>query len=406
MGKRILIINNVYDPEPFVSAQIGKALAETLAAKNIPVSVVAPYPSRPVGFKFDDRFINRNKIHYSIESENLDVFRLPSFTSPGPNPLGRLFESISFGWNCYWFIKKNAQDISKVYMNTWPLFGQYGVAKACMEKGIPYIAHIQDIYPESLVNKLTKWAGKLIQWLLMPLELYYLKHAHKIFVISDNMKSHIIQTRKINADKLIVIYNWQDEEQFDRFKDVQNTDEKFTFIYLGNIGPVAGVDTLIRAFHQAGLTNSRLIIAGNGSRKTACINQAQHTPELDIQFVDVPPGQVARIQSNANVLLLPVIKGGALSSIPSKLPAYMLSAKPILATLDKESDSARAIADADCGWVGNAEDIEWLAQYMYKVSNMDISELNSIGKNGREYCLNSFSRKVNLDKLIHCITND
>ena len=56
--KHILIINCVFDPEPVVSAQIGKSLAESLYESGEKVTVIAPYPSRPYGFEFKDSFNN------------------------------------------------------------------------------------------------------------------------------------------------------------------------------------------------------------------------------------------------------------------------------------------------------------------------------------------------------------
>lgn len=44
--KHILIVNCVFDPEPVVSAQIGKSLADSLYESGEKVTVIAPYPSR------------------------------------------------------------------------------------------------------------------------------------------------------------------------------------------------------------------------------------------------------------------------------------------------------------------------------------------------------------------------
>lgn len=41
----------------------------------------------------------------------------------------------------------------------------------------------------------------------------------------------------------------------------------FIFIYLGNIGPVAGIDLFIDAFGKVDLSNCRLIIAGSCLQK-------------------------------------------------------------------------------------------------------------------------------------------
>jgi glycosyltransferase involved in cell wall biosynthesis len=404
--KSILIVNCVFPPEPVVSAQIGQELATKLSDNCIPVIVIAPYPSRPYGFNFKHSLKYKNKINEEKINENLSVYRLPSFIYPSSNLLGRLYESISFGWHSYIFINKYAHGLDKVYMNTWPIFAQYAVAKACVKNNVPFIIHVQDIYPESIVNKLPKLFGKIVKTLLMPFEKYVLKHAYKVLVISENMRLQLAKTRFINHDKFIIIYNWQDENQFNENVIKHISNNKFTFTYLGNIGSVAGVETLIMAFQHANLNDCCLTIAGNGSQKMACIEIAKATPHLDIKFIDVPSGSVAAIQKKADILLLPVIKGGALSSIPSKLIAYMLSAKPILASIDKESESARIITDAKCGWLINAEDINGLAKRMQEVSILTNINLKNLGQNGFNYCLKNFSKKNNLNKLMSAIVND
>ena len=71
-----------------------------------------------------------------------------------------------------------------------------------------------------------------------------------------------------------------------------------------------------------------------------------------IRFISDPDSRnVPLPQSMADVCLLPVKKDNGLTSIPSKLPAYMFSAKPVLATVDPHSDTAAAVRDAGCGWI-------------------------------------------------------
>lgn len=388
----------MYPPEPVVSAKISKDLATNLAQQGFNVTVIAPQPSRPKAFNFS---VISNK---EDSADNVKLITLPSFVYPDSNPLGRLLESISFGWQSYKFIRANNPD--KVYMNTWPIFGQFGVARACVTKKIPYVIHVQDLYPESLINKLPSIIKLGFKLVLMPFEKYTLRHAEKIIAISQNMKSYLEHTRDAVTGKVSVVYNWQDDDQFYDVPYQRLGNQKFTFTFLGNNGPVAGVEGLILAFQKANLKNCCLTIAGGGSKKQDCIDLANKTPELDIKFVDVPQNAVAKIQSEANVLLLPVIKGAALSSIPSKLPAYMLSAKPILATIDRESDTAKALVQANCGWLGNAEDIDWLAKCMAKVSSLDNVELKELGENGRNFCLKNFSKEINLKNLVKSVLND
>lgn len=398
---KILIVSCVFPPEPVVSAQISRDLAVKLAEQGHKVTVIAPTPTRPLNFSFSLQHSENGRDFADIAFKgSIQLIHLNSFTSPEAKLLSRFYESFSFGKQTANFIQTHHQEFDKVYINTWPLFAQLFTAKACNKFNLPYIIHIQDIYPESFSNKLPGILRFIINKIIMPLERFYLLNAAKVIAISDNMKSHLIKTRKLDEEKLTVAYNWQNEDEFIKYSQLAKSTQKFTFTYLGNIGPVAGVETLIKAFQLAKLSNCRLIIAGGGSRKNDCMRLASLSPEVDIQFKEVPAGAVAQVQQEADVLLLPVIRGGALSSIPSKLPAYMFSSKPILATLDLESDTAQAIVRAGCGWVGNAQDEQWLADKMVMVSNMSSDQLDLLGKKGYNYCATNFSKSVNLQKIL------
>jgi len=89
--------------------------------------------------------------------------------------------------------------------------------------------------------------------------------------------------------------------------------------------------------------------------------------------------------------------------MPSKLMAYMLSAKPILATVDAESDTALCIREADCGWVGDPENMEWLVSKMRKTAALPRDVIDAMGSQGRAYGLAHFSKSVGVRRLIDAI---
>ncbi len=397
---KVLIVSCVYPPEPIVSAQIGEALATTLAMQGNEVDVIAPFPSRPEGFRFEASLSKKNKAEVNRPFKNLTINRLPSFVYPKSNPIGRLLEGLSFGWKTYRYIVDNASNIDKVYMNTWPLFGQLGVAKACRKKGISYVVHIQDVYPESLTKKLPSFLSRIVFSLLYPIEKYITFGAARIIVISSKMKQHIAATRHIASNRIDVVLNWQDEKGFEAFKNIYPTNVEPIFMYLGNIGPVAGLSTVIKAFITANV-KAKLVLAGSGSRKESCMALAQGHPA--IEFWDVPTGAVAETQAKSSVLILPIIKGAASSSIPSKLPAYMFSSRPIIVLADEDSDTSNAVISANCGWAGAAEDEQWLIETFREVANIPDEELRLLGVNGYAYGVKNFSKEINLTKLTSII---
>ena len=390
-----LIISAVFPPEPVVSAKLSFDIANTLS-ENYSITVVCPKPSRPYGFRFNATGLNFN----------FNYIQVRSFICASSSILGRFRESFSFGIHCYRHIANNHQNIDVIYANTWPLLGQYFAVKAATKYKIPIVLHVQDIYPESISNKLPL-AKSFFNSILLPLDKYILKNSNQVIAISQKMKEYLVKTRKLDNKKISVIPNWQDEGCFPQQSKQEIISEKslFTFMYLGNIGPVAGLDLLLSAFSLADLKQSQLVIAGSGSSKVNLIKQATNLTHSTIEFWDVPEGKVPEIQSKADVLILPVKKGSASTSIPSKLPAYMFSSKPIIASVDMESDTADAVIKSQCGWVIEPGNIEKLADLMKESVSISKETLQQMGENGRKYALENYSKKNNLKKIIELITS-
>ncbi len=392
----ILIISAVFPPEPIVSAQLSLDIATELS-KNNSVVVLSPKSTRPYNFKFE-----KNDLVYPFEH-----IITKSYTCPKSKLLGRMRESYSFGKHCVKYIEEHHKTIDRIYLNAWPLLSQYLIVKAAKRYNIITITHVQDIYPESITNKIP--IGKnFFYHLLLPIDKYILRNSNKVLCISDNMMKQLTTTRRVSAEKFVVVNNWQNEEAFIEFErnELQSKDNNspFTFMYLGNNGPVAGVEFLIKAFVKADIDNSQLIVAGSGSRTEACKELAANLNSTDkIKFVPVPEGKVPEIQSLADVMLLPVKTGGAMSSIPSKLPAYMFSSKPIIGSLDLDSDTARAIIKANAGIVIEPENELKLIYSMREVAKWTEADLLEKGRNGFLYALDNFSRKTNLKKVVEII---
>ena len=390
-----LLISAVYTPEPVVSARLTEDIYCYLLKKGYKVKVLHPFPTRPAGFQFDET------IRFGEDEILTD-----SFTCPKNSLVGRIWESISFGKSCRKFIRIHHDEIECIYANAWPIYSQFAIVKAAKKYQIPSIIHVQDIYPESLTNKLPLIIREVVRSLIMPIDKYILRKSHKVVAISEKMKGYLVDTRGIEDSKVDVVINWQDEKDFlDNKQEIHGEDGKhpFTFMYMGNIGPVAGVDLLIEAFKVAKIDNSCLVIAGSGSMKESMKKLAHGYSNID--FWDVPNGKVPEVQSMADCMLLPIKKGAAGSSIPSKLSAYMFSAKPIIGCVDEGSDTANAILDAKCGWVIEPENVGVLARKMEAISQMPSGQLKVLGANAKEYGMMKLSKDVNLGKLVNIIVD-
>lgn len=390
MRKKIVIISAVFPPEPVTSATLNYDLAAELA-KEIEVVVLKPRPSRPAGFDFSQQknLSNNNSFKEII---------LDSYVHPTSSFWGRMKESLSFGNACAHYLKQHHADIDFVYNDGWQLFGLYIVAKACVKYNLPYIVPIQDIYPESITTKIPNVLGShaIIKALLGGYDRYYQKHAATVRTITGNMANYLSATRKVPRENYLVVANWQNDEEFDDYKTTFRKNGKTVFMFVGNNNKQANVELMIRAYHEAKLENAEFRIMGGGNAKADCISLAKQLGHDDIIFDVVPAGMVASVQKEADVMVLALIGGTGTQGVPSKLTAYMLSGKPVIASMDAEADAAQMILEAKAGYVTKADDIEEFAESFRKIANHSNDELEAMGNNSRCFAEKKLSRKANL----------
>jgi glycosyltransferase involved in cell wall biosynthesis len=391
--KNILIVSAVFPPEPVVSANLSFDIANELVLNNN-VTVISPLPTRPFGANYENILPKTLLFRHEI---------LKTYTCPKSNFIGRLRESYSLGKATSKYLSTEETKIDVIYANTWPVFAQMILAKTARRLKIPVVFHIQDVYPESFIMKLPSFLGKIVQFLIMPIDKFVLNNAQKVITISPQMKNYLVITRNLKEANVFVVRNWQNDEFFTNYKLQENIkSDMFTFMYLGSVSTSAGVELLINSFANANIKNSKLIIAGDGSEKTNCINLAKKYT-CEIEFCDAPFEIVPELQAKADVLLLPLRKGIGKTASPSKLPAYMLSKKPIIACVDEDSDIAMVINTAGCGWILPPEDISVLSEMMKYIVVFSKEELKKMGESGFNYAIKNLSKRKNLNELVALI---
>ena len=392
----ILIASALFPPETVVSANLSYDIALELATNN-EVVVLSPKPTRPYGVIFDESYKLNKQFEHVV---------LNSYTCSRSNIFGRFRESYSLGRHLAKYIDNNHQKISVIYANIWPLFAQRALLKNAEKYDIPVVLHVQDIYPESLSEKIKAMKG-LINILFTPIDRKNLELSTHIVTISEQMKGYLIKTRRISKDKFSIIHNWQNDSNFVEFQgtEVREKDGNFRFLYLGTINITAGVDLLIHAFSKADMLNASLIIAGDGPDKERCIQIAKKYNK-NICFKSASPKQVPELQAESEVLLLPLKKGVAKTALPSKMTAYMMSGKPIIASIDEDSGAAEIIKLNDCGWVVEAENEGGLIRCMQKAREADSGLLEKMGDASLQYAKNNLSKVSNLHKISSIINKE
>ena len=394
----ILIVSCVFPPEPVVSATIVNDIATRLYKKGNKVTVVCPPPSRPHGFDFSS---------VQVQESSFNRVELNSYTSSQSGIMGRFKENFSFGKQSQQYIEENHTDIDVIYVNSWPLISQYYIVKSAKQYGIKVIMHIQDIYPEALMGKLPTIFHPIAKAVLAPKDQFLQQHSHKVIAIGLSLAEYLMRTRLLRKEQVEYVYNWQDTDSFIEYRKnrLPPKPRPLTFMFLGSIGTIPMLHLVIDAFATAMIQNSRLIIAGSGSKKQALITQTKQYPNCDIQFIDAHIDKVPALQDGADVLLLTLQKNIAFYALPSKLIAYMMSAKPIIATSEANTDLEKIITQNACGWIIEPENIDAMVLALKQAAQSTPEKLETMGNNGYNFAFTELSKERNLDKISNIIMN-
>lgn len=395
MKKKKLIIASVFPPDAVTSAYLNIDLANALS-KEGSVTVIRPFPSRPKGVDYKEVDVK--------EYDNFKTVLVETYRCPESRLIGRFKESISFGKACVKYIEQHHDEMDFIYNHSWHLFGYYIVAKAAVRYGIPYMTVVQDIYPESLFTNrnLPRFVQKLVMNTLGRLDRYTLRNAARVRTISEEMRSYLIKTRGLDETKVFAVDNWQDDSNH-YYQPLVEKQSSFVFEYLGSINSHSNVDLIIRAFAKAQLQNAELRIYGGGNKKDECMQLVKVLGVNNVRFDYVQRDDVPKVQAEASVLVLALSKGNGAFSLPSKVTSYMLSGRPIIASVDVESATTRYIHNAECGMAVPPADENGLAQAFKNLYSMSPEKLSEMGANARKFAEVHLTRDYNLNIVVNQI---
>jgi glycosyltransferase involved in cell wall biosynthesis len=277
---KIVIVSCVAPPEPVVAGRVNRDIAEMFSDNGDEVVLITPHPSRPLG-----KHKKGGKLPEVMDVKtNFKHVRLGSFVYPEYNILLRSYESWDFGYKAIQYINNHVGDADVIYATPWPFLGQFAFVRFNKLKNIPVIMNVQDLYPESLFTKIrSKWLTRMLSP-LYGIDKYIARRSSHITVVSESLKDVYLKERGVSENKITVVENWQDETEFVSFQEerlqlfnkygLQRAVGKFIFMYLGNIGPVAGLEKVIIEFGLLSGSKYFLIVAGSGSSKEGCIELA------------------------------------------------------------------------------------------------------------------------------------
>jgi colanic acid biosynthesis glycosyl transferase WcaI len=138
--------------------------------------------------------------------------------------------------------------------------------------------------------------------------------------------------------------------------------DKVVVMYAGNVGYSQALMPMLKA--AAALADEPdlvFVVNGGGVARGELEHQARGLP--NVRFVDMQPAdRLAEVLAAADVHLVPLKRGLAHASVPSKTYSILAAGRPLLASVDPDSEVARLVERAGCGIAVPPEDAESIAK--------------------------------------------
>lgn len=233
--------------------------------------------------------------------------------------------------------------------------GPVAAAVARMRR-IPFVFNVQDIFPDVAVELGMLTDPRLIA-AARRLELSVYRAADAVTVLSEDLKANVVAKLGDGAgDSVHVIPNFVDtvrvtpSDPDNAYRAEHGLKGRQVVLYAGNVGHSQSLDLMVHAARElADDPSVAFVINGQGSARSALESAA--TGLANVTFVDYQPAErLAEVLAAGDVHVVPLRRGLAAASVPSKTYSILAAGRPFVASVDEGTEIAR-VAQASGGGI-------------------------------------------------------
>lgn len=403
---KLLLLPPYFKPEQMASSHLDDNRYAAFAHVGFDMELYTSSPTRGVDDETRLRYEERKK---EMDYEGMmKVYRFSMFRE-GKNPILRALRYV-LCWCKQFYYGWKAKDIDLIYLvSTPPIQGVLGGLLKKIKK-VPFIYNLQDIFPDSLAGTGLAKKGGLLWKIGRVIENFTYRNADKIIVISEDFKRNIM-AKGVPEEKIVVIYNWVDEEAVKPVQDKDNglfeelgiNRDKFNIVYAGNLGNAQNVRILIEtALLLQEYSDIQFVIFGTGGQEQEYKKLVESMALQNVSFYPIQPYEkVSQVYGIGDVCVVSCKEGLGGSAMPSKTWSIMSSGRAVLANFD-EGDLKSILEANQCGVFTKAGDKMAFKQAILDLYH-DREHCEQLGRNGREFILKNLTRAVGTQKYVGVI---
>jgi colanic acid biosynthesis glycosyl transferase WcaI len=252
----------------------------------------------------------------------------------------------------------------------------------------PTVWSVFDVYPDVGI-KLGIFRSKAVIGIVSYIERICLQHSSYVQIISNSFRPGLNKL-DVPDSKMALIPIWVDTTFIfplpheNRFSNEHHLENQFIVLYAGNIGLSQGLEQVLTAAEI--LKNQKklqFIFVGGGAGLAQLQSEVQQRKMTNVQFIPYQPRErLPEVLASANVSLVILKRGIGFDSLPSKTFSALASGRPIIASVDRESETCRLIQQAEAGICIPPDNPSKLVESILKLMG-DEDLCTSLGSNGR-----------------------
>jgi colanic acid biosynthesis glycosyl transferase WcaI len=386
----VTFLNRFYWPDIAATSQILTDLAEDLAAEGWSVSIIASRGSYSGAASELPDEEHRNGVRIlRVRGSNLGRHRVWS----------RLADYLTFMFGALLIARKLPRQDAVVALSDPPFIVVLAVVLGYLRRE-RVVFWVQDLFPEiaarldvmSENGMLFRLAQRLSRWTYLQCDL--------VVGLGPRMLE-ALATAGSARTRTAFVHNWADSRAIapigapaNQFAISNGLADRFVVMYSGNAGRahnfVAVMDAARRLREDRDIV---FVFIGGGKRTPDLRREVAEGGLLNVRFLDyVPREELAETLSAASVSLVTEEPSVVGLLVPCKTYGILASGRPLIFLGSPDSDVARIVEDANCGFALAPDDGASLARVILMLRD-DRIRLDRLGQNAREAMVAKYDRR-------------
>jgi colanic acid biosynthesis glycosyl transferase WcaI len=263
----------------------------------------------------------------------------------------------------------------------------WGMAQA---RRAPLVFNIQDVFPDVAIE-LGAITNPAVIATARRLERISYRVADAVTVLSDDLRDNVASKLPPgHGHKVRTIPNFVDTravtplDRRTRYRRQLGLGDETVVMYAGNIGLSQSLDLLVAAARTlADRPDVAFVVNGGGSSRPLLEAQAAGLP--NIRFADYQPtARLAEVLATGDIHVVPLKRGLARSSVPSKTYSILAAGRPLVASVDPGTEVARVVEKAAAGLAVPPDDPEAFIEALIRLVDHP-RERTEMGASGRVF---------------------